>query len=94
MMPGLRLRGLEPSLAYDVKITDSALLDAEQYVNYIRFEKRDPEAAEIWFHGLVSAMFSLAQLPSRYALIPEADEFSFELRQLIISLAPHHLSHR
>lgn len=72
-----------PNLAYDVKITDSALLDAQEYVQFIRYKKREPLAAERWFRDLVSAIFSLEELPSRYALIPEAAEFSSELRHLI-----------
>lgn len=74
----------EPNLAYDVKITDSALLDAQEYVQFIQYKKREPRAAERWFHDLLSAIFSLEELPSRYGLIPEASEFSFELRHLIV----------
>lgn len=71
------------NLAYDVKITDSALLDAQEYVQFIEYKKREPRAAEQWFRELLSAIFSLEELPSRYALIPEVAEFSFELRQVI-----------
>lgn len=82
-MPRLRLRGFERNLAYDVKITDSAVLDAEEYVSYIQFQKREPEAAEQWLRGLISAILSLNELPSRYTLIPEGKRFPFELRQLV-----------
>jgi plasmid stabilization system protein ParE len=71
------------NLAYRVKISDSALIDAEDYVEFIRQTKREPKAADRWFRGLVSAVFSLADLPLRCPLIPETDDFPFELRQLI-----------
>jgi plasmid stabilization system protein ParE len=56
-------------LDYHVKITDSALSDAQEYVHFIRQVKKEPEAAERWFRGLVAAIFSLEQMPSRCALI-------------------------
>lgn len=68
---------------YKVEITDSALEDAEEYVQYIRLEKKEPGAAERWFRGLVSIILSLETLPARCARIPEAEEFSVELRHLI-----------
>ena len=77
------MRSSGKSLAYKVEITDSALEDAEEYVEYIRLEKREPRAAERWFRGLVSAILSLETSPSRCARIPEAEEFTFELRHLI-----------
>jgi plasmid stabilization system protein ParE len=70
-------------LGCKVEITDSALNDAEEYTQYIRLEKREPRAAERWFRGLVSAILSLENLPSRCALIPETEEFTLELRHLI-----------
>jgi plasmid stabilization system protein ParE len=70
-------------LAYKVEITDSALEDAEEYVEYIRLEKKEPRAAERWFRGLVSAILSLEKFPFRCARIPEVEEFALELRHLI-----------
>ncbi len=78
-----RLRRSGQSLGYKVEITDSALSDAEEYVQYIRFEKKAPQAAERWFRGLVSAVLSLETFPSRCARIPGAEEFPLELRHLI-----------
>jgi plasmid stabilization system protein ParE len=71
------------SLAYRVEISDLAPVDAEDYVQFIRQTKREPKAADRWFHGFVSAVFWLADLPSRCPLIPEIDDFPFELRHLI-----------
>jgi plasmid stabilization system protein ParE len=78
-----RWTDLGSNLAYRVKISDSALVDAEDYVQFIRQTKREPKAADRWFRGFVSAVFSLADLPSRCPLIPEIDDFPFELRHLI-----------
>jgi plasmid stabilization system protein ParE len=70
-------------LAFQVDITEPALVDAEDYVRFIRDVKKEPRAAERWFRGLVQAIFSLEDLPERCPVIPEEEEFSFEIRQLI-----------
>lgn len=70
-------------MAYRVSITDSALRDAEEYVRFIRHVKKEPQAAERWFCGVVSAIYSLEESPNRCPLIPEAEEFPFKLRHLI-----------
>jgi len=53
------------NMAYLVEITDRALLDAEEYVEFIRHVKREPEAARRWFRGFVAAVYSLEELPDR-----------------------------
>jgi plasmid stabilization system protein ParE len=70
-------------LAFEVDITEPALLDAEEYVQLIREVRKAPEAAERWFRGLVEAIYSLEELPERCPVIPERDEFAFEIRHLI-----------
>jgi plasmid stabilization system protein ParE len=45
--------------------------------------KEEPAAAERWYRGLLEAVFSLEELPSRCPLIPEATQFPTELRHLI-----------
>jgi toxin ParE1/3/4 len=70
-------------LAYQVDISDAALLDAEEYVQFLRQKKGAPEAAERWFRGLVSAIYSLEELPLRCPAVPESIEFPFQLRHLI-----------
>ena len=71
------------SLAFNIDITDPALADAETYVRFIRDIRQEPEAAQRWFRGLVQAIFSLEEMPERCPIIPEQDEFSFEIRHLI-----------
>jgi plasmid stabilization system protein ParE len=70
-------------LRYRVRITDAALADAGDYVRFIRDVKKEPAAAERWYRGLLEAIFSLEELPSRCPLIPEANEFLTELRHLL-----------
>jgi plasmid stabilization system protein ParE len=70
-------------LAFQVDITEPALADAEDYVRFIRDVRKEPEAAERWFRGLVQAIYTLEELPERCPVIPEHDEFSFEIRHLI-----------
>jgi plasmid stabilization system protein ParE len=70
-------------LAFRVEITEPALQDAEEYVRFIRNKKKEPEAAERWFSGLVDAIYSLEELPDRCPVIPEHDEFPFEIRHLL-----------
>jgi plasmid stabilization system protein ParE len=70
-------------LAFRVDIAEPALMDVEQYVQFIREVRKDPEAAERWFRGLVEAIYSLEDLPDRCPVIPEHDEFPFEIRHLI-----------
>jgi plasmid stabilization system protein ParE len=69
-------------LAFQVDITDPALADAEDYVRFVRDVKKEPEAAERWFRGLVEAIYSLEDLPERCPVIAEREEFSYEIRHL------------
>jgi plasmid stabilization system protein ParE len=70
-------------LAFQVDITDPALADAEDYVRFVREVKKEPEAADRWFRGLVEAIYSLEDLPERCPVIPEREEFSYEIRHLV-----------
>jgi plasmid stabilization system protein ParE len=70
-------------LEFQVDITEPAVVDAEGYVGFIRDVRKEPEAAERWFRGLVQAIYSLEDLPERCPVIPEQEEFSFEIRHLI-----------
>ena len=70
-------------MGFQVDITEPALVDAEDYVWFIRDAGKEPEAAERWFRGLVQAIYSLEELPERCPIVPERGEFSFEIRHLI-----------
>jgi plasmid stabilization system protein ParE len=70
-------------LAFQIDMTEPALADAEDYVRFIRDVKKEPEAAERWFRGLVQAVYSLEEFPEHCPVIPEQDEFPLEIRHLI-----------
>ena len=70
-------------MAFQVNITEPALQDAEEFVGFIRNVRKEPEAAERWFRGLVEAIFSLEELPDRCPMIPEHEEFSMPVRHLV-----------
>ena len=70
-------------MAFRVDITEPALIDAEDYVRFIRDVRKDPEAAGQLFRGLVQAIYSLEELPERCPVIPEQEDFAFEIRHLI-----------
>ena len=77
-------------MAFRVDITDPALIDAEEYVKFIREIRLEPEGADKWFRGLIAAIFSLEESPERCSIIPEADEFQSEIRQLVVLFAPNY----
>jgi plasmid stabilization system protein ParE len=69
-------------LAFRVDITDAALADAEDFVEYVRSDKSDPVGAERWWNGLLDALFSLEQHPGRGSLLVETALRTRGLRQI------------
>lgn len=59
------------------------LADARDYVQFIRDVNQEPEAAERWYRGLLAAVLSLEESPSRCPPIPESGQFTAQLRHLI-----------
>ena len=70
-------------MAFRVDITEAALADAENFVDYVRREHRDTAAAERWWNGLLDALFSLEQSPGRGSLVLEAALRTRGLRQIL-----------
>ncbi len=70
-------------MVFQVDITEPALIDAENYVRFIRDVRKEAESAERWFRGLVQAIYSLEEQPERCPVIPEQKEFAMEIRHLI-----------
>ncbi len=70
-------------MAYQVKISNTALVDAEEYVAFIRERNQQPDAADRWFRELIACIFSLEEMPLRCPLIPEENEFTVKLRQIL-----------
>jgi hypothetical protein len=69
-------------LAFRVDITEAALADAENFVEYVSREKGDTAGAERWWNGLLDALFSLEQSPGRGSLVVEAALRTRGLRQI------------
>ena len=57
--------------------------DAAQYAAFIRDKHKAPEAARRWLDGLYSAIGELAEAPSRFSVIPEADELGYPYRSIV-----------
>lgn len=70
-------------MAFQVDITEPALVDAEHYVRFIRDVRKEPQAAQRRIRGLAQAIYSLEELPERCPAFPEQGEFSLEIRHLI-----------
>ena len=70
-------------MAFRVDITDAALADAENFVEYVRREKRDAAGAERWWNGLLDVLFSLEQSPGRGSQVVEAALRNRGLRQIL-----------
>lgn len=67
-------------MAFRVDITETAIDDAEEYVQFIREQGSEAEVAQRWWHGLLDAIDSLEEMPERCPPIPEIDEFAEKLR--------------
>lgn len=70
-------------MAYQVRLTERALLDIEDYVHYISDVKQDPGGALKWYDGLEDAIASLEEHPSRCPLVPERIRKELGIRHLI-----------
>lgn len=66
---------------YPVEISEDAEWDVAQFHARIAWDK--PGAADRWAEAVRDQMLSLNQLPERYEVIPEADQFSAEYRHII-----------
>jgi plasmid stabilization system protein ParE len=68
-------------MIYQVSITTLAFRDADNAYQW--FRASNEQFANEWFNGLIEAIDTLQQLPSRCALAPESKEFDREIRQLL-----------
>ena len=65
-------------MAFKIQIVEAAQRDMSEATEYIY--KDSPATAQKWLLGLAEAIYSLAEMPLRYALIPEAQELKRPLR--------------
>lgn len=73
-------------MAFKVIVLQRAEADAEEYVQFIAANSR--QAAGDWLQGLELEISGLAEMPQRYATIPEQGRFRHLYRHL------HYHSHR
>ena len=73
-------------MGYKVRFTYRAHADAEAAFERIR--DLSPQAAQRWLDGFFAAAMSLADMPARCPLIPEADELSHPARHLLYGKRP------
>ncbi len=68
-------------MTYRIEIADRARSDAQAAFEHIRQEA--PTHAAKWYQGLEAAIRSLAEMPTRCPLAPEAKKLRREMRQLL-----------
>lgn len=68
-------------MAFSVKFTATAESDVYGAFEHIR--ETAPRSAEKWLIGLFAITQTLEEMPSRCALIPEAEEIGHPARQLL-----------
>lgn len=64
-----------------VEIAPSALAEAEEA--YLWMREHSPARAADWYNGLLEAIFSLEEFPTRCRLAAESEELRMEIRQLL-----------
>ena len=68
-------------MAYTVSLTARA--EADAYAAFERIRAVAPASASRWLTGLFAAIRTLADMPARCPVIPEADELGAPLRHLL-----------
>jgi plasmid stabilization system protein ParE len=68
-------------MTYRVRITPTALADAEKF--YLWIAQNSPVQAANWFNGLFGAIDTLAFMPRRCPVAPEQEIIGYEIRCLL-----------
>jgi plasmid stabilization system protein ParE len=68
-------------MAYKVSLTSPA--EADAYKAFERIREVAPTGADKWLRGLFAAIATLAEMPDRCQVIPEADELGYPARHLL-----------
>jgi toxin ParE1/3/4 len=68
-------------MTYRVSLTARA--EADAYAAFERIREVAPHRARTWLGDLFSAIMTLADMPARCPLIPEADELGYPARHLL-----------
>jgi len=73
-------------MAYRVKLT--AVAERDLYATFSYIPQNSPLHAERWLEGIGEAISSLAEMPMRCGLIPEASEIRADIRHLLYGRRP------
>ncbi len=68
-------------MTYKVKVSKPAEKDISEAVEFITRDSRS--AASKWYDGLWKLIFSLAENPYRFSVIPEVEELGYPFRSAI-----------
>ena len=68
-------------MAYRVSLT--AVAEADATAAFERIREVAPHSAARWLRDLFAAIMTLADMPARCPVIPEADELGYPVRQLL-----------
>jgi mRNA-degrading endonuclease RelE of RelBE toxin-antitoxin system len=74
-------------MAYRIEFAARAARDLE--ILYVEKNAAESQAAARWFTDLEAAVFSLAALPNRCPIAPEAKNLKRGLRRLLYGNSPH-----
>jgi len=69
-------------MAFHVEISPRAFDDLDEIARYIK-QQSSFEQAEEWFHGIIAAIRSLEDMPSRCRVADESEELGQEVRLLL-----------
>ena len=69
-------------MAFRVEISPRAFNDLDEIARYIKRQGSFEQAAE-WFHGIIAAIRTLEDMPSRCPVAAESEEFGQEIRLLL-----------
>lgn len=72
-------------ITYEVRITDYALNQMQETVNYISFQLASPTVARKWLDEMKKRIASLSQMPKRIKLVNEEPWHSEGIRKMIVS---------
>lgn len=70
---------------YDVKITDYALEQMQETVNYITHRLASPDTARKWLDNMKKRIASLSQIPTRIKLVDEEPWHNEGVHKMIVN---------
>lgn len=68
-------------MVYRVDLTPRAVSDIEEAFQYI--DQAGPTCSKRWLLGLMDTVYSLEDMPERFPVAPESEDFGKEIRQAL-----------